>query len=285
MSAPLDRLTDLRSEIDRIDLALAELIRERMGIVAEIGRVKRDSEDDMPALALRPAREAAILRRLIAASDGRIPPALLVRVWRELLGAATIAQTPFKIAVCAGPPLDALWDLARQHFGASVPAQRMDRPAQALRAIADGKAHLAVLPPPGDDVGWWEGLIDGEPRLRVVAKLPFLVEANAASDPPEAFVVAELNPEPSEDDLTLLVIEAATAVSRAGLRSMLADVGLQARWAAVRDGSGPERARHLVELEGFVTTDDKRCRALIRQRASEIERLVVIGAYARPVGA
>ena len=51
----------------------------------------------------------------------------------------------------------------------------VDRPLQALRALADGSATVAVLPLPNDDDSWWVSLMsEHELQLRVFARLPFV---------------------------------------------------------------------------------------------------------------
>ena len=67
-------LGDVRAELDRIDDALHDLLMERAAVVGRLaeGRLKG------PAV-LRPGREAAILRRLLARHRGALPPAAVVR--------------------------------------------------------------------------------------------------------------------------------------------------------------------------------------------------------------
>src|SRR5690606_24128637 len=79
MSAVEDRLSSLRREIDEIDDKLHDLIVARMEAVAKVGKAKSAASQDI----LRPAREAAILRRLIERHTGSFPKAGLVRIWRE----------------------------------------------------------------------------------------------------------------------------------------------------------------------------------------------------------
>ena len=92
-------LEDLRKEIDRIDRAIVGLLIERTDVVRSIGEIKGDRVDGR--LAMRPAREAVILRRLVAQAGDRFPQRVLVRMWRELLAATTRQQTPVALAVYA----------------------------------------------------------------------------------------------------------------------------------------------------------------------------------------
>jgi chorismate mutase len=64
---PLD---DLRRRIDEIDDRVQDLLIERTQLVEAVGETKRRA--GMPAL--RPAREAVVLRRLVGRHRGRFPP-------------------------------------------------------------------------------------------------------------------------------------------------------------------------------------------------------------------
>ena len=68
---PLD---NLRAEIDKIDQQILDLLIERSAVVRLIGDVKGDRLDGRSAL--RPAREAQILRRLAERACGRFPTAV-----------------------------------------------------------------------------------------------------------------------------------------------------------------------------------------------------------------
>ena len=69
---------------------------------------------------IRPAREALILRRLVARHQGRLPKAVIVRMWREMISALLQVEGPFVVAVQAPKGETALWDLARDHYGSRV---------------------------------------------------------------------------------------------------------------------------------------------------------------------
>ena len=92
-AGPTD-LAALRAELDRIDDALHDLLIRRADVVARVAATKPNG-----TLALRPGREAAIIRRLLARHTGHLPPQALVRLWRELLAATTAMQGPFVVAV------------------------------------------------------------------------------------------------------------------------------------------------------------------------------------------
>ncbi len=273
-------LEHLRAEIDRIDQEVLDLLVARSAVVRRIGEVKGDRLDGRPAL--RPAREAQILRRLAERANGRFPAAVLVRMWRELIAAQTRLQAPLSVAVFA-PKERALqvWDLARDHFGSATAMIAVDRPLQALRALADGSATVAVLPLPNDDDSWWVSLMsDHELQLRVFARLPFV-----SSDGEEVRALALGQPEiePSGDDLTPLAIEAEQGLSRGGLRELLATAKLNPGWAATWRPDPPAPAVHLVEVDSFVAAADPRLGALQQAARGEVLRAIPLGGYARPL--
>lgn len=284
MQATAQPLEDLRAEIDEIDRALLELLLRRTDVVRRIGEVKDDRRSGR--LALRPAREAVILRRLVASAGDRFPPGALVRMWRELQAAHTRLQTPLSVSVYAPREAPRTWDLARDHFGSLTPMVRVDSASQAIRAVGDGSTTVAVLPLPSDDDPWWAGLIsDQDDRLRVFARLPFVAGGNGEGEEANALALGRVEPEPSGDDLSLLAIEAEANVSRGRLRDLLLAADLSPAWLAAWRPAREAQAFHLVECPGFVVDGDERTADVVSHARSEVLRITPIGGYARPLRA
>lgn len=269
---PAERLAALRAELDRLDDALHDTLMRRAEVVGRIAALR--VKDGTP---LRPGREAAIVRRLLARHRGPLPRHGVVRVWRELIAAMTEIQRPLTIAVC--PEGDAL---AREQFGALVRVRQHPTPAQALNAVAAGTVAAAVLPMPAAEEpsadAWWIGMLiqgAGERRAHVVARLPFWAPRPEGAPRGQAFVVSAVEPDPSGEDRTLLALDLATETSRAQLGQALAGAGLDVGAVILRRDPGATRA--LVDVAGFVTADDPRLTRIA-------PRPVVLGAYAVPVG-
>ena len=272
-------LAALRREIDRIDSALLALVVERRDVSARIGALKGAG-----GRALRPGREASVLRRLAGEAASGLPTEALVRLWREIFALSIRAQGAFTVSVCAPAAAPEPWDFARAHFGHATPFRRVERPAQALRDVAEDQAQAAVLPAPGDDVPWWTGLIDSHPPLHVVARLPLIAgEPGGDADGGEALVVAARPPDPSGDDVTVLAVAAAGELSRGRLREVLAEAGFEATWRGTTRPAGGAETWHLIDVAGFVDVDDPRLRELPRDHSREVERCARLGAWARPL--
>jgi hypothetical protein len=187
------------------------------------------------------------------------------------------------IAACVPPERPELWDLARDHFGSSVPIQRTGSWSHALRLVADGAADLAVLPVPTEEEPWWVGLLDtGVRPLRVVARLPF-GPAVPQLEARGALVVGAIAPEPSGSDLTLLAVETPAGVSRARLLDILAAARLTSRWLTTSRPSESDTALHLLELDGFVVPHDQQLARTLGSAREHVLRGVWLGGYARPL--
>lgn len=278
VGAPQTDLAALRAELDGIDDALHDLLMRRAGVVARVGA---SADKAATRVALRPGREAAIIRRLLARHSGKLPPQALVRLWRELLAATTSMQRPFVVAVCDPDPGAVLIQAAREQFGALTPLHIHRRPAEALGDLAAGAASVSVLPLPSEDEpsAWWTALLHvGTPRLHVIARLPFWAPRAEGAPSAAALVVAAIAPDPSGQDRSLIGLELDRDTSRARLSATLADAGLAPAHLILRHEPGLPVVQALAEVDGVLTDADPRLMSVGALRPP-----VVLGAYAIPV--
>ena len=150
-------LQTLRTEIDRIDTRLLQLMEERLVCSAAIAACK--AQDDDAQLRLRPAREQQVIDRLIA-SAGRMPAPAVTAVWRELMGANLQAQGGVNIVVhCPEQPV-LVTDQARLRFGGAAPIVAAGTAQDAL-AYARTREAIAVIEF-SPLSGWWVELFYDE---------------------------------------------------------------------------------------------------------------------------
>ena len=276
-------LAELRRRIDELDGALHDVLMERAAVVESVGRLKR--ADATPPL--RPGREAQILRRLLAQHRGPFPKPVLVRLWRELLAGSLAIQVDLHIAVYMPEKSAGLWDLARDHYGGQTAMSGFRSTREVLRAVADGRATLGVLPVPGlsDVEAWWRFLAAGEaPVLRVIARLPFGAPGNARRDDSDALVVGAIEPEESGADRSLYVIETGDDVSRTRLLSALGGVGRAPSVLAGTDAEDGAPAQ-LVEFDGWIAGDDAQLKGALAGLGDRVLRCTWLGSYAQPLSA
>ncbi|MBN9487110.1 MAG: chorismate mutase [Alphaproteobacteria bacterium] len=278
MDAP--SLETLRQEIDAIDGELHGLIRRRASLVGQISAAKTAG-----GLAMRPGREAQVLRKRLAAHDGAFPIAAIYRMWREMISAFALMQTKnLRIAVCRPADQPGYWDVARDHFGCQIPMVAYESPGQVLAEVRANPATVGVVPAPieSDAAAWWPLLASGEATLpNVVARLPFLVMPNARARDISALMLARTEPEESGDDRALLVLQAPSGISRNRIAGALAKAGLPAFTSALDQVAGGMH-HYLLELPGVIADDDERLRGV--EKVLELDRgsLAAIGAYAVP---
>lgn len=291
-----DSLSDLREEIDEIDSAIHGLLMRRAAMAQQIASAKDDGarSDGVTAAVpyFRPARETAVLRRLVARHGGDFPLPALLRVWREIMSSLVRLQGPFSVAVFGptdGHALDngpRYWDMARDHYGSTTPMIPCQSAIQVLREVSEGRATVGVLPFPedGEAAAWWPFVANArrsEPK--VFARLPFLAAQEPGRGQVSAVAVACLTPEATGDDRSLLSLELVAEVSRARLIGALTAVGLAPLWQTARISPGGFGALYLIEAAGFVAPDDVRLVKLGESLGSALNRATVLGAYPTPM--
>jgi len=269
------QLAALRAEIDRLDEALHGLLIERSQVVARLARLRLK-----PGTALRPGREAEIIRGRLARHHGPLPKTAIVRIWRELLAGTTAMQGAFSIAVCEADATGGYAALAREQFGALTPLRLHCSPARTIAELAAG-ATAATVPFPGeaDPAGaWWQTLGRESPRVHVVARLPFWAPRPEGSPPLAALVLSSSPPDPSGNDRSLLGLAFAPEQSRTRLLAALTAAGFEPGRVLIERDANRGLARALAEVAGFVTESDPRLSRLDLLA----EPAALLGAYAVP---
>jgi chorismate mutase/prephenate dehydratase len=150
-------LETLRSEIDRIDARLLELMEERLLCSSAVAASKGISENAQ--LRLRPAREQQVIERLMARAE-KMPAASVAAIWRELMGINLQAQQATHIVIhCPQQPV-LVTDRARLRFGGAAPIVDAGTPQDALDRARNREAIAVIEFSPLSS--WWVELFHDE---------------------------------------------------------------------------------------------------------------------------
>lgn len=234
-------LEEIRARIDSIDDRILRLVDERAAIATEVAAAKRASGAE--GFGLRPAREAQVLRRLLAQPRSGASDALVERIWRELISDSLARQGAFQLTVWGGPHAAEAAELARGRFGSAPGLVVRSTPEEAIAgARAPGGVGVLWLAP---ESAWWGRLL-AAPDLNIVAAMPGF----AAQGPVRALAVAAVEVEPSGHDETFWVTD--SSLSARAIADALARDGAAAHLVASAGGL------KLFALAGFFQKTDSR---------------------------
>ena len=278
-------LESLRVEIDRIDDSIHDLLMDRALVVECIRKLK---DDNRPMY--RPGREMDIVSRLLARHKGAYSIQSVLRIWRELIAATLMLEGSFFVAVQAprGPngENDGYIDLARDHFGSFSPIIRHQSASSVIEDVRKGKATVGILPFPEHyavDV-WWHYLVDGDKDCpKVVCRLPYFGRSNARGARLDALVISAVSPTETGRDVTQFSFTGSGQISNARLKSAFGETGLDTGLIMNWQMFGGEYRLFLVEIAGFVPSDDNRLDGVLERLEGHADHLVWLGAYARPL--
>ena len=180
-------LADLRRDIDRIDADMHALLIERGEIIDRLIAVKKTQETGS---AFRPAREAEMMRRLVARHHGSLPLDTAESIWRVIISTFTYVQAPFSVHadLSAGDAL--MRDSARFHFGFTVPFVAHMGAAAVVEAVTESKGDLGLVPAFATaGAGPWWAALEFNSAPKIIARLPFVERADHPAALP-VFVVS-----------------------------------------------------------------------------------------------
>lgn len=154
--APMN-LQAVRSEIDRIDRALLDLMEQRLATSRAVAGLKQDEGNAL--LLLRPDREADVLRRMASRAE-HMPGAAIGVIWRELMALNLQTQKRTEIALHAAQQPVLVTDETRRRFGCAAPIVVTASAEDALDR-ARGREAIAVIEI-SPLSSWWVGLFHDE---------------------------------------------------------------------------------------------------------------------------
>ena len=277
-------LGDVRADIDAIDDAIHDMLIRRTELVEEVRAIKRDWR-----VKIQPSREAEIACRLIERHRGAFPKRDLLALWRVLICATLSFEGPFSVAVHMPDGDPGFWDVARGHFGPYTPMSRHGSARSVLEQVTRQDATVGVLPMPRSDDAdpWWRHLaIDRADAPRIIARLPFAGFGNSRGSHADALVICPVAVTATGRDRSFLVIDTSRRMAAVQLNKMLQDAGFEttllAPWG---ERASPQSWLYLVEVEGWLAAYDPRLAAFREIFGQPIDRLLLIGGYAKPLPA
>jgi len=276
------RATDLakvRVEIDSVDDQIHTLLMRRAELVEHVAETKRLPDGTLPKGAYRPAREAAIIRRLHGQNRKPLPFNMVFNFWRQMIGAFTTMQTPVNVSVQAQTAHDSRHDLhniAREHFGATAQItarESFDRVADDIHSEPSTIGVASAVFEDTREGAWWTTCMNRDANApRVIAALPFYGDEIAG------YCVSRAPLEESGDDETLLAIQFDAAPNRSGIVDALKGANI--------DGSPLHTSGDtvLINIAGFHANSVSVTHQSIADALDiEVSRVAVVGAYPTPV--
>jgi chorismate mutase/prephenate dehydratase len=133
-------LKAIRRKIDAVDRAIVKLLDQRVGLVGEVGRLKKQDGTSW----FVPSREAEVLRAVTAVRK-RFPADALETVFRTVFQACRSLEESLRIA-CLGPAGTYSHEAALRLFGTGVSYKTLGSIADIFDAVEEGAAHYGVVP-------------------------------------------------------------------------------------------------------------------------------------------
>jgi chorismate mutase/prephenate dehydratase len=278
-----DKLKDIRRKIDTLDDKIHDLLMERASLVSDVAAEKKKKNLQV----VHPAREAVMIRRLLARHKAPLPEAAVVRIWRELVGAVSLLQSGLHVCVAVPEGREEFWDMARNYFGSVIPMRRVSEPLYGVASVREDESSFAVLPWPEDNdaKAWWSYLLEqGENPMRIVGALPYgCEEKDKSTAQSRALILSKSEFMESGEDHSFVAVSVEPSVSRGRIFDVLNEMGAQplSIHTKVSDGAG-QPSIHLVEVNVFMEEGDERLKKLEEKFEEYQARCILVGGYPVP---
>lgn len=274
---------EVRRQIESLDEKIHDLLMKRAEVIKRLAGLREKA--DLPPHC--PDRDMAQLSHLLARHHGEFPRESVMRIWREMTGAALMAADKRHAAVTVpdGPTGMIFWDMAKDYFGSVMPLHKVVNPLAALSMVRENEVAFAILPWPDDRdaQSWWRFLIDesGKQPMRIISRLPF-GEYKSDNGNPEfkALVVARMDYQQTADDRAFIALQLEHSISRARIVDKAKAMGLTALSLYTTASSSMDYNDHLLEVTGM--GPDVAVDRILKLLESDHGKAVMVGAYPVP---
>lgn len=267
-------LSTLRKDIDAIDSQIIDLLIQRLGIVHQVGRLK--SREATQAFT-RPAREALMVKNLIAQATPHYHPETIIRLWRTIITASLYTEKSFHLAVEACSDfMDNYW-LGREYFGNFVPTSLHSDVSSVVRHIQNDTSVIGIV---SSDGSWWQHLSSGTAApygIQVFACIPF-IHIQESPKTSTALALAQIIPEETGDDISLISARIQNISAEQHLREVFEKHNVSIISSQKKDDL------LLLTLNRYIFgTEHPIFRHVQEITSSTVKQLLPMGCYARPV--
>ncbi len=136
-----EELSNLRKQIDSLDLEIVTKIQERAKIASSIGEVKRAKGEPI----YRPDREKEVYEKIKKLNMGPLPDTALTSIYREIMSASIAIEKGLNIAYL-GPEGSFSHQAVRARFGMSIQSLQFPSIPEVFKSVETGKCDYGVVP-------------------------------------------------------------------------------------------------------------------------------------------
>ncbi|HWK85967.1 MAG TPA: chorismate mutase [Xanthobacteraceae bacterium] len=263
-------LATLRTEIDRIDEQMHQLLIERGEIIESLIRVKGTQET---GAAFRPAREAAMMRRLVERHRGILPLDTAESIWRVIISTFTYVQANYSVHADMAAGDAFVRDSARFHFGFTTPLVPHMSASAVVTAVAASRGDLGLVPAATvtGSGNWWKALED-EGAPKIIARLPFVERDDHPASLPLFVVSKPLVKDAAVEEVAIWSFEVD------GWKAAAAGALPAGTEVLVFAQSGAGRAALLVSLNPGASREA--CEAALKAAGVTVRHAALVGGHA-----
>lgn len=162
-----DRLTAVRSLVDKVDMQIVKLLEKRAVLALRIKGLK-----DVGTV-YKPDRESDIIKRVKSHASGPIPDDAIESIYREIISACRNLQKPLIVSFL-GPEGTYSHEAAIKMFGNTAKLESRLTLAGAVKSVESGACDIALLPIENSS----EGAVTETHRLLLNTRLKICGEIN-----------------------------------------------------------------------------------------------------------
>jgi chorismate mutase/prephenate dehydratase len=170
------QLKGIRTQIDKLDQQILELVNKRATLAAEIGKVKNDHGAEV----FTPAREEEVLKNVLEANKGPLDENTIRAIYREIMSGSRALQKILKVAYL-GPEYSFSHLAAIERFGQAVEFMKVGSIAAVFEEVNRSHVDFGVVPLENSTDGRVADTLDmfmRLPQLKICAEVRLRVHHN-----------------------------------------------------------------------------------------------------------
>ncbi len=271
MSNNLELLQALRKDIDKVDGQIINLLKERMTIVHNVGKIKAQTKQKS---FIRPAREATMVKSIISHLHPIYPESSIERIWRSIISASLNLEQPLTIAVYEQNNNRDFYWLAREYFGNFMPIVLFNTPEEVIKFTTERACHVGII---GVNDLANNSLISYKDKVKIFGHIPLVINSNS-SHQISAFAIAQTDVEETTDDITIIACKIKSNITQSAIISQFGKNGLSiAKTTQSYDYM-------ILYVDSFISSLNTGAMAnVMGQIANYIEDIALLGCYAKPI--